>query len=245
MTTTNTSTQTPFTVRPADSRGPTDLGWLKSQHSFSFGHYHDPRRMGYHGLRVLNDDRVAPGRGFPEHPHADMEILSWVLDGKLAHRDSTGTVATLPPLTAQLMSAGSGVTHSEFNGSRDEPVHFLQVWIEPRQRGLTPNYQERATEPAERAAGWVTLADPNGADGGATIQADATVRVTDVAPGDTVDLVVRPERVAYVHAATGSGRVGDTDLHPGDAVTVETPGRLTFTGDGREPLQLIWFDLPA
>ncbi|MEM1445424.1 MAG: pirin family protein [Planctomycetota bacterium] len=245
MNTTLTTPAPAYAIRPADSRGPTNMGWLNSMHSFSFGHYHDPQRMGYHGLRVLNDDRVAPGGGFPTHPHADMEILSWVLDGSLAHKDSTGTVATLPPHTAQLMSAGSGVTHSEFNGSSEQPVHFLQIWIEPRERGLTPNYQERPTDTQERRNAWVALANPDGSHGAAVIQADATVRVADVEPGRSVSIEVAPGRVAFVHAATGQGAVESDALQAGDAVTVEAPGTLTFTGRGDTPLQLLWFDLPA
>lgn len=201
--------------------------------------------MGYHGLRVLNDDRVAPGAGFPEHPHRDMEILSWVLEGSLAHRDSTGTVATLPPHTAQLMSAGSGVTHSEFNASATEPVHFLQVWIEPRTAGLKPNYQERPTTDAERAAGWVTLANPDGTGGAAVIQADATVRIADVQPGGAIEIDVAPGRVAYVHAARGRGVIEGRPFEAGDAVTVETPGVLRFAAADDTPLHPMWFDLPA
>ena len=241
-------TRTPnpaFSIRPADTRGPTRMGWLNSMHSFSFGGYHDPQRTGYHGLRVLNDDRVAPGGGFPTHPHRDMEILSWVLDGSLAHRDSTGTVATLPPFTAQLMSAGSGVTHSEFNASATEPVHFLQVWIEPRARGLRPNYQERTTTPDERRNAWVALANPQGSAGAAIIQADAVVSVADVAPGARVMLEVERDRVAYVHVATGRGAIEGTALQAGDAVTVEASGTLTFTAAGDAGVQLLWFDLPA
>ncbi|MEM7576470.1 MAG: pirin family protein [Planctomycetota bacterium] len=245
MTDTTTTNAPAFSIRPAISRGPTNLGWLNSQHSFSFGRYHDPERMGFHGLRVLNDDRVAPGQGFPEHPHADMEILSWVLDGSLAHRDSTGTVATLPPFTAQLMSAGSGVTHSEFNGSATDPVHFLQVWIEPRQRGLAPNYQERPTQPEQRRHTWVALANPEGNDGAAVIQADASVRVADVQHDADVLVNVEPGRVAYVHVVSGQGAIEGRELHAGDAVTAVKAGPLRFAGAGETPMQLMWFDLPA
>ena len=245
-----TSPNPAFSIRPADTRGPTRMGWLNSMHSFSFGGYHDPQRMGYHGLRVLNDDRVAPApgsglAGFPTHPHRDTEILSWVLDGSLAHRDSTGTVATLPPFSAQLMSAGSGVTHSEFNASATEPVHFLQVWIEPRARGLPPNYQERTTTPEQRRNAWVALANPLGTGGAAMIQADAVVSVADVAPGGRVTLGVEPGRVAYVHVATGRGAIEAAALQAGDAVTVEAPGTLSFTAAADAGMQLLWFELPA
>ena len=225
------TTQTPKTdFRPADARGTTRIGWLDSKHSFSFGGYHDPTRMGYHGLRVLNDDRVAPGMGFDTHPHRDMEILTWVLDGELAHRDSMGHASSLGAGGIQLMSAGSGVTHSETNGREDAPVHFLQVWIMPTQRGTEPRYQEAVPDPATRDGRFAALAAPDGRDGSLVIGADAEVFVGDFADGQSATLPIPDGRVAYVHTATGSVTVNGQPAAAGDEVTVEGQDAVTVEG---------------
>ncbi|MEM9882123.1 MAG: pirin family protein [Planctomycetota bacterium] len=238
-----------YAVRRAAERGTSRFGWLDSRHSFSFGGYHDPRRMGYHGLRVLNDDRVAPGMGFDTHPHRDMEILTWVLDGELAHRDSLGHASVLPAGGLQLMSAGSGVSHSEFNAREDAPVHFLQVWLQPRERGTEPRYQERA-EPGVAGGGPVRLAATGRVDrateGVMALGADAEVYVGtfDTAGSDT--LLVPAGRVAYVHAATGTLTVEGQTLSAGDALTVEDPSRsVTLNLAGQPGARLIAFVLPA
>ncbi|MEM6458214.1 MAG: pirin family protein [Planctomycetota bacterium] len=244
----NTSAH-PHAVRRAADRGASHFGWLDSRHSFSFGQYRDPRRMGYYGLRVLNDDRVAPGMGFDTHPHRDMEILTWVLDGELAHRDSMGHASVLPAGGLQLMSAGSGVSHSEFNASDDTPVHFLQVWLQPRQRGTVPRYQEQA-EPGVAGGGPIRLV-ATGRVGHATggvmslgADAEVYVGVFDAAGSDT--LAVPAGRVAYVHAATGTLTVDGQTLAAGDALTVEDPNRSTTLNLEAQPgARLIAFVLPA
>ena len=162
-----------LTVRKSNERGHADHGWLDSHHTFSFANYYDPKQMGYRSLRVINEDRVAEGRGFGAHPHRDMEILSYVLKGKLAHKDSMGHVEVLGPNEIQKMSAGTGVTHSEYNGSEDEPVHFLQIWIEPKSRGTAPNYEQLKFEAAEKLNRFKLLASPEKVAGAATINQDA------------------------------------------------------------------------
>lgn len=238
---TPTPSTTVSSLRPADTRGTTQIGWLDSKHSFAFGSYYHPDRLGYHGLRVLNDDRVAPGGGFGTHPHDNMEILSWVVDGGLSHRDSMGSVSTLRPGTAQLMLAGTGVTHSEFNGSDAEPVHFLQIWIEPKQTGLAPNYQE--LQVADRTNRFAPVATPDGRDGSMTIRADASVYVADVDAGGDVSAELGPGRVGYAHVVTGTGTLNGQAVQAGDAVTVEPAGKLDASSDAG--MQVLWFDLPA
>src|SRR5688572_7274575 len=164
-----------LTIRKARERGHANHGWLDSHHTFSFAEYHDPKHMGFRGLRVINEDRVQPGRGFGTHPHRDMEIVSYVLDGGLAHRDSMGTGSIIRPGDVQRMSAGTGVTHSEFNASDREPVHFLQIWILPERRGLTPGYEQKTFPPASRDGVLRLVAAPDGRDGGLTIHADVEI----------------------------------------------------------------------
>jgi redox-sensitive bicupin YhaK (pirin superfamily) len=169
------STETTLTIRRANERGHADHGWLNSYHTFSFADYYDPAHMGFRSLRVINDDRVAPGQGFGTHPHRDMEIFSYVLEGALQHKDSMGNGSVLKPGQIQLMSAGRGVTHSEFNSSRDEPLHFLQIWIQPRERGLAPSYTEWRPNPAQANAPKVLVISPDGREGSATIHQDAEI----------------------------------------------------------------------
>ncbi|MBB6428630.1 pirin family protein [Algisphaera agarilytica] len=236
---------TPTTeLRPADERGTSNLGWLDSKHSFSFGGYHDPRRMGYHGLRVLNDDRVAPGMGFDTHPHRDMEILTWVLDGELAHKDSMGHASSLGAGGVQLMSAGTGVTHSEFNGRSDAPVHFLQVWIIPRERGTKPRYQEAIPDAATRDGQFAALATPDGRDGSLVIGAEAEVYVGDFADGQSTTLSIPDGRVEYVHVATGSVTVNGEPAQAGDAITSDGDATIEIAGVNPKS-QVLAFVLPA
>lgn len=232
---------------PADSRGRTDLGWLHSQHSFSFGGYHDPQRMGYHGLRVLNDDRVAPGRGFDTHPHREMEILTWVLDGQLAHRDSMGHDSSLGAGGIQLMSAGTGVRHSEYNGRDNAPVHFLQIWISPSQTGTPPRYQEAVPDPADRDGRFVALATPDGRDGSLTLGADARVMVGDFGAGQHDRLLLDRPEVAYLHVAAGNVTVNGHPLAAGDAMTVEQADAVEVRGVASDQAkgQVLAFVLPG
>ncbi len=237
METTNTR---PLTVRPAQERGHADHGWLDSRHTFSFGDYYDPAHPGFRSLRVINDDRVAPGRGFGTHPHRDMEIFSYVLEGALAHKDSLGNERVLQPGQVQLMSAGRGVSHSEFNPSPATPAHFLQVWILPRERGLVPSYTE--WHPAAGAdARKVLLISSDGRDGSATIHQDADVYRLRLKAGETATHVLRAGRGAWLQVADGAVTFNGTALATGDGASTETPGTLTFAAT--QPVEALLFDL--
>lgn len=232
-----------LTVRKSNERGHADHGWLDSHHTFSFANYHDPSHMGYRSLRVINEDRVAEGRGFGAHAHRDMEILSYVLKGKLAHKDSMGHVEVLGPNEIQKMSAGSGVVHSEFNGSEDEPVHFLQIWIEPKSRGTAPSYEQLKFEPAEKLDRFKLLAAAQKSDGAATINQDASVSVAEVTPGTKLDYPLAEGRHAWLHVIHGAVTVNCTKLETGDAVAVEKEHALAVTGEGSANSEVLLFDL--
>ena len=227
---------------PAD-RGVVRTGWLDSRHTFSFGHYHDPRWMGFGPLRVINEDRVAPGGGFPPHRHANMEILSYVLSGGLAHRDDSGGGGVLRPGEVQWMSAGHGIEHSEFNASQDAPVHFLQIWIQPDRVNAPPAYEQRAFDPASRRGRWALLASPDGADGSLAIRQQAWLRGALLDAGESVDFTPDPARRYWLHVAQGRVHAGDRELAAGDALGFageSAPVRLT--GEGAD---VLLFDLPA
>lgn len=228
-------------ARPGKERGTTAIGWLHSRHSFSFGRYYNPRKMGYRSLRVINDDVVAPGQGFGEHGHDNMKILTWVLDGQLRHGDSLGHDQLLVPGELQRMSAGRGIRHSEANGSTRIPVHFLQIWLEPGERDSEPAYGQQAFDAEGRRNRWQVLASSDGHDGGMAIQQDAIVRVANIDAQASVALDHRGGRHAYVHVATGQVRVGDTVLAAGDAITIEESGRIEL--QAIEPSQVLGFDL--
>ena len=224
-----------LTIRKAADRGTTAIGWLDSKHTFSFGDYADARHHNFRTLRVINDDRVAGGQGFGTHPHRDMEIFTWVLSGELAHEDSMGTGATIRAGEWQAMSAGTGVSHSEFNPSPTDAVHLLQMWVTPNRRGLTPMYQQKAFAPPPGT--WQTTLSPDGRDGSLVIHQDAVIRTaTLTATPLTHDLA--PGRAAWLHVATGTATVNRLDLQAGDAVAAEGKS-LTLTGDG----QVVLFDL--
>jgi redox-sensitive bicupin YhaK (pirin superfamily) len=233
------STSSGVKIRRASERGVADHGWLSSRHTFSFADYHDPQWMGFRGLRVINDDRVAPGAGFPTHGHRDMEILSYVLEGALEHKDSTGTGAVIRPGDVQRMTAGSGVRHSEFNASRSEPVHFLQIWIEPARRGLPPGYEQKTFGDAKGQLRLVASQD--GAEGSVTIHADARVHAARLAEGHRTELVVRPGRHAWIHVAKGSVRVGGQSLSAGDAAYTSEDGTIAI--EGIDAAEVLAFDL--
>lgn len=230
-----------ITLRPAQQRGHADHGWLTSNHTFSFAEYHDPEHMGFRSLRVINDDRVAAGRGFGTHPHRDMEIFSYVLEGALAHKDSLGNTRVLQPGQVQLMSAGRGVTHSEFNPSPDQLTHFLQIWILPRERGLTPSYTEWHPTAAQADAPKVLLISPDGREGSATIHQDADVYRVRLKAGETITHELAPGRGAWLQIADGALTINGTALTTGDGASTETPGRLTLTAT--QPVEAILFDL--
>jgi redox-sensitive bicupin YhaK (pirin superfamily) len=239
---------TMMTIRPAAERGLANHGWLESRHTFSFADYYDPRHMGFRALRVINDDRVAPGAGFGTHPHRDMEILSYVLEGALAHKDSTGTHGVIRPGDVQRMSAGTGVFHSEFNASKTEPVHFLQIWIQPSKLGVAPGYEQKTFAAQEKQGRLRLVASPDGREGSVKLHADAVVHASVLAAGETARLELRPGRSAWVHVARGAVRVqvADTlqELHDGDgaAITGESAVELQGFADGVQGEVLV-FDL--
>ena len=231
-----------LTIRKGDERGTTNFGgWLDSRHTFSFGEYYDPRHEHFRTLRVINDDRVAPSGGFPTHPHRDMEILTCVLSGELEHRDSMGNGEVIHAGEWQAMTAGTGITHSEFNPSKTEPVHLLQIWIYPDRRGHTPGYQQRIFTDAEKAGSLKLIASPDGADGSLVIHQDARVYQAKLAPGQTVTHKLAPGRAAFVHVATGAVSVNSEKLAAGDAAAVE--GESTVTIRNKEPGEVLVFDL--
>ena len=226
-----------LTVRPAEQRGHAEHGWLDSHHSFSFADYHDPKHMGFRALRVINEDRVAPGKGFGTHPHRDMEIISYVLEGGLAHRDSIGTGSTIRPGDVQRMSAGSGVAHSEFNASSSEPVHFLQIWLVPTQRGIKPSYEQKTFSEAEKRGRLRTVASPDGRAGSVTIHTDVVLYSGLFGAGEAAELTLAPGRHAWVQLARGRARVNDTELDVGDGAALSEESRVRIEGiDGAEVL---------
>ena len=228
--------------RPAAERGHAEHGWLNSFHSFSFASYHDPRHMGFGPLRVINEDRVAPGTGFGTHGHRDMEILSYVLDGELAHRDNMGNGSTIRPGDVQRMSAGRGVMHSEQNPSRTAGVHFLQIWIEPNATGVDPGYEQVHLPDAAKRGKLALIAGPAGAGGAVTIHQDARLYAALVDGAESVTHAIAPGRRAYVHLARGSATVNGVALDAGDALKL-TGERSVTIGAGRNA-EVLLFDLP-
>jgi hypothetical protein len=226
-----------WTIRKAEDRGRGEHGWLDSRHTFSFADYYDAEHMGFRTLRVINEDRVAPGRGFPTHPHRDMEIFSYVLSGALEHEDSMGNGRRLLPGEVQLMSAGRGVTHSEFNPSRTEGLHFLQLWIEPRERGLVPGYTEWRPEPARAQAEKVLMISADGREGSATLHQDASVYRIRLAPGASASHALARGRGAWLQVARGSLTLDGTSLSAGDGASTEEAGTATIrSAEGAEAL---------
>jgi quercetin 2,3-dioxygenase len=226
-----------ITVRKANERGHAEHGWLDSRHTFSFADYYDPEHMGFRALRVINEDRVAPGAGFGRHSHRDMEIISYVLDGGLEHRDSMGTGAVIRPGDVQRMSAGTGVVHSEYNASRQTPVHFLQIWIQPDQRGVAPSYEQKTFSDAEKAGRLRLVASPDGGDGSVSLHADARLFAGVFAAGEVVEHALAPGRHAWVHVVRGGARVNGVALAAGDAVALSEERTVRIEGiDGGEVL---------
>jgi hypothetical protein len=230
-----------ITVRRSEDRGHADHGWLDSRHTFSFADYHDAAHMGFRALRVINEDRVAPSRGFGTHGHRDMEILSYVLAGKLAHRDSLGTGSVIGPGEVQRMTAGTGVRHSEFNGSDAEPVHFLQIWIVPDRSGIAPGYEQRHFPEAERRGRLRLVASPDGRDGSVTIHQDARVHMGLLAPGERAALAIAGGRHAWVQVTRGRVRVGGEELQAGDGAALSDEREVAL--EGIEEGEVIVFDL--
>jgi quercetin 2,3-dioxygenase len=232
-----------ITIRKSEERGHADHGWLDTYHTFSFANYYDPEHMGFRSLRVINDDRVAPGRGFGAHPHRDMEILTYVIEGRLAHQDTTGNQEELGPNEIQRMSAGSGIVHSEFNGSSKEPVHFLQIWIEPRGTGGKPSYEQLGFAPQEKLNQWKLLASPEPEPGAGQINQDAKVYVAELTQGTKLDYELGTARHAWVHVVQGKIELNGLPLKTGDAVAVSEESALSFVGQGQEKNEVLIFDL--
>ena len=229
-------------LRKAEERGHANHGWLDSYHSFSFGGYHDPRHMGISNLRVINDDTVAPGGGFPTHGHNDMEIISYVLDGALEHKDSMGNGSVICPGDVQRMSAGTGVTHSEYNHSESEPVHFLQIWLQPNAFGVEPEYDQKHFPLEERLGRWVLLVSPYGRDGSIATHQDGLMFGTLLTQGETLDYRFAADRQGYLQLARGRLRVGNVTLEQGDGLKMQKHGLLEL--EGIEDAELLLFDLP-
>jgi redox-sensitive bicupin YhaK (pirin superfamily) len=238
---TKMQTTSGLSLRRAEDRGRTDWGWLDSRHTFSFGDYYDPRHEGFRALRVINDDRVKPGGGFGTHGHRDMEILSYVLEGGLQHRDSMGTGSVIRPGEIQMMRAGTGVQHSEFNASSTEPVHFLQIWIVPDRRGLRPAYAQRAIDRAAARQGFVLLASRDGREGSVEVSQDVALRMALLGKGDRREVEVADGRHAWIHVARGDAALDGTELGEGDGVAVSGPARLAL--EGRGDAEVLVFDL--
>ncbi len=230
-----------MTVRRAQERGHADHGWLDSHHTFSFADYYDPAHMGFRALRVINEDRVAPGRGFGTHPHRDMEIISYVLEGGLEHKDSLGTGSVIRPLEVQRMSAGTGVSHSELNASKSEPVHFLQIWLQPSQRGLKPSYDQRALDAGQLDGQLRLVASPEAEAGALKVHSDARLYAGRFASGQSATHPLGEGRHAWVQVARGRVRVNGSDLEQGDGVAISEEPSVTIEGlDGAE---VLLFDL--
>jgi len=230
-------------IRKSQERGQANHGWLQSQHSFSFADYFDPHHVEFGALRVINEDRVAPGRGFGTHPHRDMEIVSYVLAGELAHRDSMGTGSVIRPGDVQRMSAGTGVTHSESNPSPTQPVHFLQIWIRPDRMGVQPGYEQKNFEASEKRGKLRLVVSGDGAEGSLTVHQDARMYAGLFDGEETAELVVAPGRRLYVHVIRGELFAQGTQLHAGDALKLTEVTRLDIRGGHNA--EVLVFDLPG
>ena len=230
-------------IRRSNERGYADHGWLKSFHSFSFANYFDPEHVEFGPLRVINEDRVAPGQGFGTHGHRDMEIISYVLSGELAHKDSMGNGSTIRPGDVQRMSAGRGVMHSEFNPSKDNPVHFLQIWIQPDKQRIEPSYEEKSFSTEEKRGRLRVIASPDRTAGSVLIHQDATVYAGLFSGAEQAVLKVKPGRRVYVHVARGSITANATKLTAGDALKLTDAAELTLSGG--QDAEVIVFDLPG
>ncbi|MBW4659079.1 MAG: pirin family protein [Drouetiella hepatica Uher 2000/2452] len=230
-----------ITLRPADERGHANFGWLDSHHSFSFGNYYDPSHMGFRALRVINEDRVQPSKGFGTHPHRDMEILTYVLSGELSHKDSMGNTSTIHTHELQRMTAGTGVTHSEFNASASDPVHFLQIWILPEAEGLAPSYEEASVEPSDLQGQWRLLASRQGGEETLTVHQDMNLYATRLASGETRSLTLQPDRHAWIQVTQGKISLNDVSMQAGDGAAVSRETLLEV--QAHADAEVLLFDL--
>ncbi|MDA0269260.1 MAG: pirin family protein [Cyanobacteria bacterium] len=233
-----------ITLRPASDRGAANFGWLDSRHTFSFGSYYDADHMGFGSLRVINEDKVAPGGGFSTHGHRDMEIISYVLDGALAHKDNIGNGSTMRPGDVQRMSAGTGILHSEYNKSDQDPVHFLQIWILPEQKGIEPSYEQTHFPAAETQGQLRLVGSRDGREGSVTIHQDVNLYATRLQAGESVSYTPSPGRILWIHLAKGAIALNDQWLTAGDSAAVTAETALTLTGNSDDAEALL-FDLAA
>jgi redox-sensitive bicupin YhaK (pirin superfamily) len=230
-----------ITLRRSEDRGRGFYGWLDTRHTFSFGSYYDPAHMGFRSLRVINDDRVAPGAGFPRHPHRDMEILTYVLDGALEHRDSLGNGSVIRPGEIQRMSAGTGILHSEFNHSKEDPLRFLQIWIEPNRLGISPSYQQETLASRDRRGPLRLIASPDNTEGTVLLHQDARVYAGLLEDGQELEHRLGADRHTWIHVARGTARVGEHELREGDGAALH--GSPTIELTGVQDAELLLFDL--
>jgi redox-sensitive bicupin YhaK (pirin superfamily) len=228
-------------IRPRDNRGKTQAGWLDSRHMFSFGDYLDPEHMGFRALRVINEDRVIPGAGFPPHAHRDMEIVTYVLDGALEHKDTLGNSSVIKPGEVQRMSAGTGIRHSEYNPAKDAGVHFLQIWILPEKQGIAPGYEQRDFPAAEKRGRWRLVASPDGRDNSVTVHQDADVYATLLGEGDKLTFDLKPGRFAWLQLARGSVTLADGLMKEGDGAAIGDERSIEVTAHADS--ELLLFDL--
>ncbi len=228
-------------LRKSADRGRANLGWLDSRHTFSFGHYHDAAHMGFGPLRVINEDKVAPGGGFPPHPHSDMEIISYVLEGSLEHKDSLGTGSVIRPGDVQRMSAGSGIRHSEFNASKTEPVHFLQIWIMPERQGIQPSYEQKQFTAEDKRGKLRLVGSHDGRDGSVTIHQDVDLYAAVLRQGEAATFDLRPGRLGWVQVASGSVTLNEAPLNPGDGVALDASGTLMLSATS--DAEVLLFDM--
>ncbi|MEM9172155.1 MAG: pirin family protein [Pseudomonadota bacterium] len=230
-----------MTIRHANERGQVKTDWLHSRHSFSFGHYYDPKHLGFGPLKVINEDEVAPGRGFETHGHRDMEIISYVLDGALKHQDSLGTGSIIRPGDIQRMSAGTGVLHSEFNASNSEPVRFLQIWVEPESAGLAPGYEQKSFLNGDHDGQWRLVGSRDGRDGSVVIHQDLNLYTCMLSSGDSIELVVTPTRQGWLQVARGAIKLSGCELSQGDGMALTGASQLRI--EAREDAEMLWFDM--
>ena len=234
-----------ITIRPAQDRGTANFGWLDSRHTFSFGNYYEPNQMGFANLRVINEDKVTPGQGFATHGHRDMEIISYVLEGALEHKDSIGTGSVIRPGDVQRMSAGTGIRHSEFNASQTKPVHFLQIWIMPEQEGIEPSYEQKEFSDAEKRGRLRLVGSRDGRDGSITIHQDVDLYTTLLQAGEEVSHSLAAGRVAWLQVARGAVQLNGQRLTAGDGAAISQESLITLQGTANDDAEALLFDLAA
>ncbi len=244
MTPTDLETRNMITIRPAQARGAANFGWLDSRHTFSFGNYYDPSHMGFADLRVINEDKVTPGQGFSKHGHRDMEIISYVLEGALEHKDSIGTGSVIRPGDVQRMSAGTGIMHSEYNASKTEPVHFLQIWILPEHKGIEPSYEQKTFTDAEKRNQLRLVGSRDGRDGSITVHQHVDLYAAALHEGDEVSHPFTEGRVGWLQVARGAVQLDDQTLTVGDGAAITNESLITLRGVA-DTAEVLLFDMAA